>query len=133
MQTKLIQYAILFITTLVIDRVWIGFVAKSFYDKYLGYIMAKTPNLKAALLFYIIYVFGVLFLIISPALAQNFSTGKVFLYAAVLGLVAYSTYDLTNQALLKDWPTIVTITDIAWGIFMTAVSASISYILIKKL
>ena len=131
MATKIIQYSIILITGLLIDGIWLGVVAKNFYKKYLGFLMNDTANLKVAFLFYLVFALGVLVFIISPALVQNFTTWKVLLYGALLGLVIYGGYDFTNQSIIKNWPVVITIADLAWGICMSAMTASISYILIK--
>ena len=119
------QFLVAFTTFLAIDGLWLTLIAKNFYAKHLGFLMAKTPNLTAALIFYVIYVFTMVVLIISPAL-QKGSLTTAILTGALFGLCAYATYDLTNLATIKDWPLLVTIVDLIWGTVLSGVVAGIS-------
>jgi uncharacterized membrane protein len=125
------QYFVSLFTFLLIDGIWLTVVAKNFYAKYLGYLMSKTPNLAAAGIFYLIYIFTLLILVIIPAL-QKGSLISAILTGALFGLCAYATYDLTNLATIKDWPLLITIVDLVWGTFVTAAVAGISYLIISK-
>lgn len=126
------QFLVAFLTFLAIDGLWLTVVAKDFYAKHLGFIMTKTPNLIAALIFYLIYIFTMVVLVISPAL-QKGSLMTAILTGALFGLCAYATYDLTNLATLKDWPLLVTIVDLIWGTVLSASVAGISYLILTKL
>ena len=126
------QFVVAFITFLAIDGVWLMFIAKDFYAKHLGFLMTKTPNLTAALIFYLIYIFTMVVLIISPAL-QKGSLVTAILTGALFGLCAYATYDLTNLATIKDWPLLITIVDLIWGTFVSGAVAGISYLILTKL
>ena len=126
------QFLVAFITFLAIDGLWLTLIAKNFYAKHLGFLMAKTPNLTAALIFYLIYVFTMVILIISPAL-QKGSLTTAILTGALFGLCAYATYDLTNLATIKDWPLLVTIVDLIWGTVLSGAVAGISYLVLTKL
>ncbi len=126
------QFVVAFITFLAIDGLWLTIVAKDFYAKHLGFIMTKTPNLAAALIFYLIYIFTMVVLIISPAL-QKGSLMAAILTGALFGLCAYATYDLTNLATLRDWPLLVTIVDLIWGTFLSGAVAGISYLILTKI
>ena len=125
------QYFVALFTFLMIDGLWLTVVAKNFYAKYLGYLMSKTPNLAAAGIFYLIYIFTLVVLVISPAL-QKQSLSSAILTGALFGLCAYATYDLTNLATIRDWPLLVTIVDLVWGTFVTAAVAGISYFVLTK-
>jgi uncharacterized membrane protein len=125
------QFFVTLVTFLMIDGAWLMLIAKNFYAKHLGYLMAKTPNLAAAGIFYLIYVFALVVLIISPAL-QRGSLVTAILTGALFGLCAYATYDLTNLASIKDWPLIVTIIDLVWGTFVSGAVAGISYFILSK-
>lgn len=125
------QIFVTLITFLVIDGAWLTLIAKNFYAKHLGFLMSKTPNLTAAGIFYLIYVFTLTVLIISPAL-QKGSLSAAILTGALFGLCAYATYDLTNLATIKDWPLIVTIIDLIWGTFVSGAVAGISYFILTK-
>lgn len=115
-------YLKLYFTTLaaflVIDFIWLGLVARSFYKKHLGYLMAPSPNWVAAIIFYLLFIAGVLVFVVLPGLKEN-SLKTTLLRAALFGLVAYATYDLTNLAVVKDWPVIVTVVDLIWGTFLS--------------
>ena len=125
------QYLVTLFTFLMVDGAWLMLIAKNFYAKHLGYLMAKTPNLAAAGIFYLIYVFSLVILIISPALEKG-SLTSVILTGALFGLCSYATYDLTNLATIKDWPLLVTVIDLVWGTFVTAAVSGISYYVIAK-
>lgn len=109
---------------LCIDGVWLGLVARGFYGRHLGSLLKANPNWLAALLFYLLFVAGVLLFVVVPA-AQHESARRALVYGAFFGLVTFATYDLTNLATIKDWPVIVTIVDLAWG---TSLGAALGYI-----
>lgn len=114
------------IAFLVIDYIWLKYIALSFYREQIGHLMLDKPNLGIALLFYLFYVVGVVVLAVNPALEKGQLTTAV-LYGGLLGFVAYGTYDITNLATLKSWPPIVAIVDIIWGTVLTASVAAIAY------
>jgi uncharacterized membrane protein len=115
-----------------IDAVWLLFIAKSFYAKQLGYLMAKNPNLLAALIFYLIFIAGLVFFVITPSLDKKMWT-QALLAGAFFGLVTYATYDLTNLATIKDWPLVITIIDLIWGMTVSALVSVITYFIALKL
>lgn len=125
-------YAIAFTVFLAIDAVWLTLIAKNFYAKHIGYLMAKNPNLWAALIFYLIFIAGLIFFVITPALDKKMWT-HALLAGLFFGLVTYATYDLTNLATVKDWPLIVTIVDLIWGMCVSAVVSVTTYFLALKL
>ena len=94
-------YAIALPVFLIIDMVWLTLVAKNFYAKYIGYLMAKNPNLWAALIFYLIFIAALIFFVITPALDKKMWT-HALLAGLFFGLVTYATYDLTNLATIKN-------------------------------
>ncbi len=119
-------YLKLYLATLVaffaIDMVWLGLVARTFYRKHLGFLMAPSPNWPAAVLFYLLFVGGILVFVVVPGLESG-SLVTTLVRGALFGLITYATYDLTNLATLKDWPVILTIVDLIWGtVLSTAVS-----------
>lgn len=114
-----------------IDMIWLTLIAKNYYAKQLGYVMAKNPNLLAALIFYLIFIAGLIFFVITPALDKKMWT-QALLAGAFFGLVTYSTYDLTNLATIKDWPVIITIIDLLWGMTVSATVSVITYFLALK-
>jgi uncharacterized membrane protein len=113
-----------------IDAVWLVAIASKFYKKYLGYILAPKADLKPAVVFYILYIIGLVVFVIDPALAHK-SIGYAIGHGALLGLVMYATYDLTNQSTLKKWPYQVTIVDMVWGTFITALVATLSFLILS--
>ena len=110
-----------------IDMLWLGLVARGLYARFLGYIMAPRTNWVAAVIFYLIFVGGILFFVVLPGLESG-SLGTTLLRAAAYGLITYATYDLTNLATLKDWPLTITLIDIAWGILLSVSVSAVSYL-----
>ncbi|MBC1983278.1 DUF2177 family protein [Listeria booriae] len=121
---------IAFVVFLLIDAIWLGLIAKSLYRNYLGDLMAGNVRFGAALLFYVLFVCGVVFFVIEPALAKDSLSFAIFA-GAFLGLLCYATYDLTNLATLKDWPVLITALDLVWGAFVTAATSGIVFWLAK--
>lgn len=115
-----------------IDMVWLGVVAKNFYAQQIGFLMKTQINWIAALLFYLLFIVGVVVFVVAPALAQNNLWSAVWM-GALFGLITYATYDLTNLATIKDWPILVTIVDLLWGTFLSASVSTLTFILAKKL
>ena len=109
-----------------VDIVWLGFVARGFYRKQLGYILSERPNWWAAVPFYLLFVAGLVVFVVYPAL-QAGSLRKAILLGGFFGLVTYATYDLTNHATLKGWPWIVTVVDLCWGVVLSATVSCIGY------
>jgi uncharacterized membrane protein len=111
---------------LIIDLLWLGVVARSFYADQMGSLLRADVRWGAAFLFYLIYVGGILVLAVAPALEQG-SLQRAALQGALLGLVAYAAYDLTNLATLEGFPTRVAWVDLAWGTALTASVAAVGY------
>lgn len=125
-------YLLTFIVFMVIEGIWLTLVAKDFYKKEIGYIMSKSPKILPTILFSLIFVFGLVFFVINPALAKD-SWSYALLAGSILGLISYSTYDLTNHAALEGWPLKVTIVDLLWGLSMSAMVSSITFFILKML
>ncbi len=119
-------YAITLPVFFAIDLVWLGVVARDFYRRQLGHLLSAQVNWPAAILFYLVFIAGIVFFAIRPALEAG-SGLRALAYGAFLGFLAYSTYDLTNQATMRDWPTLVTVVDLAWGTVLTALVSFLSY------
>ncbi|MEA2020391.1 MAG: DUF2177 family protein [Patescibacteria group bacterium] len=115
----------------ILDAIWLGIVSKNFYQKELGSLLRKDINWSPAIIFYLLYPLGITIFALVPVKDTN-SLQKAASLGALLGLIAYATYDLSNFATLKDWPISVVITDIFWGIFVTATSTAIAYLLLNK-
>ena len=122
----LVAYAATFIVFCCCDFVWLGWVAKDYYQSQLGGLLLAQPNWAAAVIFYALYAGGIVIFCIAPALDAA-SLGKAALLGALLGGLAYATYDLSNLATLKSWPMALSLVDIAWGAFVTTVAASAGY------
>jgi uncharacterized membrane protein len=110
----------------VIDILWLGLVARNLYSKYLGYLMTSKTIWLAAILFYLLFVIGLLVFVVLPGLADN-SLKTTLLRAALFGLITYATYDLTNLATVKDWPILITVVDLAWGTLLSVLVSLVSF------
>ena len=120
------------IAFLAIDMVWLGLVARTFYRNYLGFLMTPTINWIAAVLFYLLFILGILVFVVVPGLQEN-SLKSTLLRAALFGLVTYATYDLTNLATVKNWPVLITVIDMAWGTVLTVLVCYIGFKVGKRL
>lgn len=117
---------------LLLDVLWIGFIAKPLYQQGIGHLMADKPNLAIAALFYVVYAAGLMWFVVEPY-ANAAGVGKVVLTAALFGFFAYATYDLTNWATLKDWPASVAIADMLWGSLASAAAATTGYYVLRAM
>jgi uncharacterized membrane protein len=124
-------YLITLLSLIAIDGLWLGVITRSFYKKYLGYIFAEQVTIWPVIIFYLLYAFGVVYFVVTPAI-QAGSLTLAISRGALLGLLAYGAYDLTNQATLANWPVIITIADMAWGVFITALVSAIAYTIVSK-
>jgi len=113
-----------------IDMIWLLVISKNLYAKYLGYLMTDQVRVGAAAIFYFIFVVGLLFFVITPALSKDSWTYALFA-GMFVGLITYATYDLTNLAVVKDWPVAITIIDLIWGTFLSSTTATVSFLLIR--
>ncbi|MFZ1483865.1 MAG: DUF2177 family protein [Candidatus Saccharimonadales bacterium] len=113
------------------DFIWLKFVANSFYKSQIGQLLLEKPNMGAAVLFYIIYVVGIVAFVLSPALEKG-SLAYAAGYGALFGLVAYATYDLTNLATIKGFTPKLVVVDLIWGTVLTAAVASIAYLILHR-
>ncbi len=125
------RYGIVFAVFLIIDMVWLLFISRKFYAQQLGYLMRDPVRFGPALIFYALFVVGMLFFVISPAMEKN-SLVYAILAGALYGLMTYATYDLTNLATIKDWPVAITIVDLIWGTTLSTLVSTIGFTLIRK-
>jgi uncharacterized membrane protein len=116
----------------VIDMVWLVLVAKNFYQKQIGFLMKPEVNWLAAIIFYLLFIAGLVTFVISPAVEKQLWI-HALIFGALFGLITYATYDLTNLATLKDWPILVTIVDLIWGMVLAASISVITYFLANKI
>ncbi|MCU0294901.1 MAG: DUF2177 family protein [Candidatus Nanopelagicales bacterium] len=119
-------YASTLAVFLAVDLIWLGLVARGFYQSHLGPLLAPAVNWPAALVFYLLYVLGILIFAILPGLAKD-SLAVAVGWGALFGFFTYATYDLTNLATLRDWPLRVVVVDILWGVVLCAVVASAGF------
>ena len=135
-EATVVYYVKLYLATLVaflaIDMVWLGLVAPGFYRKYLAHLMAPKPNWLAAIIFYLLFIIGILVFVVLPGLQER-SLGTTLLRAALFGLISYATYDLTNLATIRDWPVMVTVVDLIWGTVLSTAVSFVSYMVGKWL
>ena len=115
-----------------IDMIWLSLVAKDFYAKQIGFLMKPNINWAAAIIFYLLFIIGLVVFVISPALSKH-SLIQALLLGALFGLITYATYDLTNLATTKDWPLLVTLVDLLWGTFIAASVSAITYFIATKI
>ena len=112
------------------DMIWLGVVAKNFYAKQIGFLMKANVNWAAAILFYLLFLAGLVVFVIAPAVEKE-SWERALLLGALFGLITYATYDLTNLATLKDWPLALTVVDLIWGMVLAG-SVSVGTFLIAR-
>jgi len=115
-----------------LDMIWLGVVAKKFYVKHIGFLMKSNINWPAAIIFYLLFIAGMVVFVISPAVERG-SWVRALLFGALFGLITYSTYDLTNLATLKDWPLSVTVVDLIWGMVLAASVSTATYLVAAKI
>lgn len=115
-----------------IDMLWLGVVAKNFYRAQIGSLLKTDVNWSAAILFYLVFIAGIVFFVLAPALEKTSWRHALFAGAA-FGFITYATYDLTNLATMKDWPVLVTVVDLAWGTVLSASVSVISFAIARKL
>jgi len=131
-RTYLTAYAATAVAFLAVDSVWLSVMAAQLYRPLLGDMLAEDFDVVAAALFYVLYVGGIVFFAVKPALERG-RAATAALNGAFFGLCAYGTYDLTNQATLKDWPTVITVADLCWGTVLTATAATVGFLLASRI
>ncbi len=125
-------YAIALPVFFAIDMLWLGLVAKNFYRNQIGFLMRDDLNWIAALVFYLLFIIGLVLFVIAPAFEKK-SWMDALLFGALFGLVTYATYDLSNLATIKDWPLLMTMVDLVWGATLAASVATFTYFIARKL
>ncbi len=133
MKTFFIAYFSSLVSLIILDSIWLSNMIKSFYGPRLSHLTAEHTSYTPAIIFYILYAVGIIVFVVLPAISGNWSLSRVFLTGALLGLVSYGAYDFTNQATLKDWPTLITVVDLAWGTFLTGTASAVSFHISKFL
>jgi len=125
-------FAIALPVFLAIDMLWLGVIARNFYKQQIGSLLKDDVNWMAALIFYVIFLCGLIVFVIQPAMDKK-SWIDALKFGALFGLVTYATYDLTNLAVAKNWPLPVTIVDLIWGTVLSASVATITYVIAQKI
>lgn len=120
-----IAYLATLIAFAIVDTLWLGVVARAFYQAELGSLRAERIDFRAAVAFYLVFAAGIVVFAVLPALRAE-SLGNALLYGALFGFFCYATYDLTNLATLRDWPLRMSLVDIAWGTVLTASTATVA-------
>jgi len=123
---NLALYLSFFIALITIDLIWLLGISKNLYRNEMGDLMASEPKLLAGLAFYLLYALGVCIFVIVPAVSKQ-SWLYALQYGALFGFFCYMTYDLTNLAVVRNFPTQLAFIDMAWGSFVTALCASFAY------
>jgi len=121
-----VTYCVTALVFFAIDLLWLGVIAKNIYAKYLGHLMAERVNWIAAIIFYALYVVGVILFAIEPGVRSE-SLSHAVMWGVIFGFFTYATYDLTNLATLKDWPVAIVFLDIAWGMILCGISSAAGF------
>lgn len=117
-------------TLIVLDALWLGVIMAEFYEKNIGHLRGEGINWLAAGFFYFFYIAGVFIFAVLPAVRSG-KLRRAATLGALLGLLAYGTYDLTNMAVLRDWPFLFGVVDVLWGTFVTLVASSVGFVLVR--
>lgn len=126
----IISYGLTAVVFFSIDMLWLGFLAKGLYQKYLGGFLTDQVNWSAAIIFYLLFIGGIFIFVILPAVEKN-SVIKAISLGAAFGFITYATYDLTNLATLKGWPLTIVYIDMTWGAVLTALVSTAGYYIVK--
>lgn len=130
-RTWVAAWLIAAVAFLSLDSLWLVFVSPRFYPPLIGEVLSQTVDLPSAAAFYVIYITGLVILAIAPGIEKG-SVRRAAVLGAVLGLTAYATYDLTNQATLKVWDIRITLADLAWGAMVSAFASAVSCWLCRR-
>lgn len=128
--TIIFGYILTALVFFAIDLVWLGFIAKDLYRKYLGDFLSSEVNWTAAIIFYLLFIVGLLIFAVYPAIEKG-SVIKAIIFGGLFGFFTYATYDLTNLATLKNWPLAIVFIDITWGVFLSAIVSTASFYIIN--
>lgn len=128
----LLTYAASLVVFLILDFVWLGWIARGFYRQQLGHLLSPEVRWLPAVIFYLLFVAAVVVFAVLPAVERG-SLLRATLWGGFFGMVAYATYDLTNLATLRGFPTIVAVVDMAWGFTLTAIVATVGYVMASRL
>lgn len=125
------SYVVTLIVFIILELFWLIILAKDLYAKELGYIMKSEPDLLPAAIFGLLFVGGLVFFVVNPALAQN-DWSYALIAGIFYGLITYATYTLTNLANLENWPIKVTIIDLLWGMVLGGAASTVSFFILNR-
>jgi uncharacterized membrane protein len=125
------RYLVALVFFFTIDMVWLGLIAKKLYQTQIGHLLKENPNWTAAIVFYLLFILGVVVFVINPAVVEGSLTSALW-RGALFGLITYATYDLTNLATMANWPLMITLIDLVWGMFLSSSVATLSYLVIQR-
>lgn len=128
----IIGYVLTFAVFMIVDVIWLGFIAEGLYEDYLGGLLSSEVNWGAAVIFYLLYIAGISVFVIYPAVSKD-SVRHALIMGAFFGLVTYGTYDLTNLATISNWPIEITIIDLCWGVTICSIVGVSGYHIVKWL
>lgn len=120
-------YVVALVTFFVLDLVWLGVVARGFYQTQMGHLMKAAVNWPAAVAFYLVFLVGLVVLVVWPAVEQQ-SLARAITLGALFGLVTYAAYDLTNLATLEGFPLRVAMVDMVWGTVLCGTISAVTYL-----
>ena len=126
----IISYLLTTVVFFAVYMAWLGLIAKGLYKKYLGSFLSDKVNWPAAIIFYLLFIIGIFYFAILPAVEKN-SLAKAIISGALFGFFTYATYDLTNLATLKDWPLPIVFIDIIWGAVLTGIVSTAGFYIVK--
>jgi uncharacterized membrane protein len=132
MKVDVVAFAITFVIFVAVDFVWLSSMADVVYKPVLGDILTPEFRVVPAVLFYLIFAAALTFFAVLPSLAPEKGLGTALLNGAIFGLAAYATYDLTNQTTLQNWSTLLTVVDLAWGTFLSALAAGAGHFITMR-
>ena len=121
-----IVYGVSLAVFLVVDFIWLGWLARSYYHRQLGDLLSQRVNWTAAMAFYAIYIVGLMIFSITPAIHRS-SLSQAIILGGLYGFFTYATYELTNYALIRDWPAALVPVDIAWGVVLCCIVSACGF------
>lgn len=127
-----VAYAAVAIVFFGLDFLWLSRFALGFYRREIGPLLLDQPNLAISAVFYLVFILGLVLLVVLPAVDGGNWVSALWM-GAILGLVAYGTFDITNLATLKGWSQTLALTDLAWGTALSAVAATAGYLVVAAL
>jgi len=132
MSRILLTYAVSVPVFFIVDMIWLGLIAGGFYRKALEPLLTPNINWTASIIFYLLFLIGILVFALLPGMERRSLVYTVSM-AALFGFISYATYDLTNLATLRDWPLMLSIVDMVWGSFLSASTATITYLIMSRI